>query len=255
MGSKKKVAKTAKAKRPAPTTRRRRVPRSPAFQPDNKEIAPAAPAAAADALVSAAERICAPMQAFRFGSGANLFPTDRPILGGDVDRMKNETGYDLNSLEASLGISRRPLYYTLIKDGAHEPLPDVAMSILMRLYERFPRELLPFQPLRWADYLTMIGVQPGEFAQLVGRDYNAGRTWEQNRNPTRTVQLILEAFARAGVNSTSHPVYQEFLQIARREAELRGKPLKVRAPLKRRQRPRTRGLVEADASLMTPVED
>lgn len=248
MPRKKKAVKKTKPKRAArPSPARSRTPAPtpaslPAFETQPAEVA------------SSAQSIAVPMQEFKFGGGTSLFASERPIAGADIDRMKNETGYDLNTLEASLGISRRTFYYELIKQGAGEPLPDISMAILMRLYEQFPRQLLPFQPISWGAYLTKIGVQPGEFAQLVGRAYNAGRTWEQDGKPSRTVQLILEAFVRAGVTSTQHPVYQAFLQIAKREAILRGKPLEIWTPQKRRRR-RTRTLVQAEASLMTPVED
>lgn len=167
------------------------------------------------------KRISVPAQEFKFGYGAKIFPEDRPIVGADIDRLKGEAGYDLNTIEASLGISRRDYYYELRDDIGDKQLPDISMAILIRMYEEFPRELLPFQPLSWAEYLTIIGVHPGEFAQLVGRAFNAGRSWQEGGKPIRSVQLIIEAFWRAGVTNTRHPVYRKFLQIAESELKLR----------------------------------
>ena len=202
-----------------------------------------------------------PMQAFRFGGGAGLFPQERPIIGSDIERMKVEAGYDLNTIEATLGISRRTTYYEITDDKGSEPVPEIAMAILMRLSERFPREVLPFQPPDWVGYLDLLGVHPGEFAQLVGREYRAGRTWrrglkpQRGLKPHRSVQLILEAFARAGVMSTDHPVYQAFVEIAYKEAQLRGEKLGTKRVSSRRRNYRTAALIEAESSLLTPVDD
>jgi hypothetical protein len=163
----------------------------------------------------------APGQEFGFGYGKRIFPEDEPIVGANIERLKDEAVYDLNTIEASLGISRRDYYYELRDNLGDRQLPDIAMAILVRLYEAYPKETLPFQPMRWADYLTSIGVHPGEFAQLVGRAFLAGRSWQEGGKPIRSVQLIIEALWRAGVNSTSHPIYQEFLRIAEKEFQMR----------------------------------
>jgi len=173
-------------------------------------------------MVSTA-RIDVPAQEFHFGGGKTIFPEDRPICGSDILLMKREANFDLNMIESTLGISRRDVYYELVDKASDKLLPEVSMAILMRLYEAFPKQLLPFQPLDWAAYLTVIGVHPGEFAQLVGRAFTSGRDWQEGSKPIRSVQLIIEAFARAGVTDTGHPVYQKFLEIAQRETDLRSR--------------------------------
>jgi hypothetical protein len=169
------------------------------------------------------ERLFVPAQEFKFGYGKRLFTKDRPIIGSDIESLKVETGYDINSIEASVGISRRGYYYELRDEFKDKQLPDISMAILIRLYEEFPRELLPFQPISWVEYLTILGVHPGEFAQLVGRAFTAGISWQEGKQPIRSVQLIIEAFWRAGVTNTSHPVYQKFLELAESELKLRSK--------------------------------
>lgn len=201
-------------------------------------------------------RISIPKQDFKFGSDVNLFPEDRPIIGSDILKFKTNTAFDLNKVEASLGISRRDAYYDLKDKRPDEPLPEISMSILLRLYARYP-ELLPFQPVSWAEFLTAIGVHPSEFAQLVGRTFSAGRSWLKGEGePIKPVQLIIEALARAGVTNTNDEVYQEFLKIAHKEADLRGEKIgQKKAPTLQRKRRRTTALKNAEASLMTKVDD
>jgi hypothetical protein len=201
-------------------------------------------------------RISVTAQDFTFGDGMRLFAEDRPVTGADIATLKNATHYDLNTIESTLGISRREYFYELTDERADQPLPDIAMAILMRLYELDPKRLLPFQKLSWAAYLQIIGVHPSEFAQLVGRAYNAGRSWQEGGKPTRSIQLIIEAFWRAGVTDKSHPVFQEFLRIAKKEADLRGQPLNMKkAPTKARKRRPSNALVKAEESMMQPVDD
>lgn len=228
-----------------------------AAAPASTTVAPAAPAEASTLPVppEAPLRIRMPAQVFPFGGDKKIFPADRPIAGSDIERLKDEAGYDLNTIEASVGISRRDSYYHLRDEVGDKQLPDVSMAILMRLYETFPEVLLPFQPVNWAGYLAMLGVHPGEFAQLVGRAFSAGQSWQQGGKPFRSVQLIIEAFWRAGVTSTDHPVYQEFLKFAQTEASLRGETLEVKkAPVARRKRS-TKALTQAEESMLTAVDD
>jgi len=196
-----------------------------------------------------------PRPQLKFGGEGTLFPTDRPILGSDVQRLKEEAGFDLNAIEASLGVSRREQYYNLLKRG-NKPLPDFGMAILMRLYELYPNELLPFQPVEWMPYLQQIGAEPTEFAQLVGRHENAGRVWQRHvAKPHRSVQLLIEAFVRGGVTHIDHPVYRDFRRIALEEASRRGNTLEVKTAARSRRPRRSRQLVQAEASLMIPVDD
>jgi hypothetical protein len=127
----------------------------------------------------------------------------------------------------------------------------------MRLYSQYPN-LLPFQPIKYAEYLsTVIGVHPGEFAQLVGRSFSAGRSWQQGQGePTKSIQLIIEALSRAGVASPDDEVYQTFLKLAKQEAELRGEAREIQAaPKVPRKKRRTKAEIEAENSMISRVDD
>jgi len=255
MVAKKKSAKRVKKARRKSAAKATAPPRA-AVAPAAQEPAPAqAVTASASASAETVNQAAIPTREFKFGGSVSLFAPDRPITGSDIERLKNEAGYDLNLIEASLGIASRLGYYKLSNKEASKPLPDISMAILMRLYEKFPNELLPFRPVHWAEYLNMIGVHPIEFAQLVGRDFAAGRLWQNGRRPIRSVQLIIEAFARAGVTHTGHRIYQAFVKAAKEEAALRGEKLEVKPPPTSKRTRRTRRLVDAEASMMTPVDD
>jgi hypothetical protein len=200
-------------------------------------------------------RLPPPTEFLPSGETDEIFALDKPITGADLQRYRELTGAKVAAVSPILGVPRQGAWYELTdpERRGEDPVPDVAMAVLVRLYTLFP-QTRPSPDMEFMPFLKRLGVDAGELAQLLGRDIYTGRIWERGKPPQTTVRLVVEALARAGVTTRNHPIFKALEALSAYEHQARGKPLTIKKP-KRRGYRSPRVVSQADRDLLTRVED
>jgi hypothetical protein len=152
-------------------------------------------------------------------------PTDRPVLGKDLETLRARL--DCTSLEccALLGI---PLTtWSTWKNREDEPIPNPTAALTLRLYDRFP-ELVPTNPT--PEELRVLLVQVtgrkipvSELSLLLGREKTSGHRWRERGAPSVPVSRLMGILQRL-LETKYLSGFVEYRTLLEREAAARGIP-------------------------------
>lgn len=147
-------------------------------------------------------------------------PSDRPVLGRDLETLQQRLACPTMRLCALLGVSLST--WTEWKNQPEQPLPSPA-ALLVRLYDRFPFLLLPDptpealrQALMQREGRPMTLV---ELSLLLGRECTAGYRWKTRSPPSATVVSLIESLLRLLETEES---FEEYRRLVEAEARARG---------------------------------
>lgn len=175
-------------------------------------------------------------------------PQDRPIVGADLEEFRQRFGLDLNQIESIFGIASRGAWYRITRKQADQPLKDKTLAILLRFYAQHP-DLIPVPDLDVREVWQKLGLEAGDFAQLIGRQTISGRDWAKGTKPLPVVLEISKILNKAG--SMSHPHTQDIKRLSELENATRGEePPQIGSQGPARSR-RTKRQTEADRGMIT----
>lgn len=124
-----------------------------------------------------------------------MLPTDRPVLGRDLDAVRQQFGLLTADMIWVLGISITR-WMQVVRQAPDEPVKDTTLALLVRFLAEHPE--LPVVP-RFPtpqDMLALLGesadVDARRLAVMLGSEVSAGYRWmRQDARPSSTVNRLM----------------------------------------------------------------
>lgn len=124
---------------------------------------------------------------------------DRPVVGRDLKEFRYRFQLDLNKMEASFGIPSRRAWYHLTSAEPREEdglIPEdqeinISAAIFLRFLARNPRYIPLLMQCSAEELRGRLGLSPGGYGLLTGRQEITVRQWTEDREPHKVVCNIL----------------------------------------------------------------
>lgn len=124
-----------------------------------------------------------------------MIPTNRPVLGRDLDAVRQEFGLLTNDIiwVLSMSITR---WMQVVRQAPDEPVKDPTLALLVRFLAEHPElAVVPKQPSA-AEMFTLMNevadVEPKRFATYFGAESSAAYRWMRpDARPSSTVTRLM----------------------------------------------------------------
>lgn len=124
-----------------------------------------------------------------------MIPSNRPVLGKDLDAVRQEFGLLTNDIiwVLSMSITR---WTQIVRQAPDEPIKDPTLALLVRFLAQHPElAVVPKQPTT-AEMFALLNeiteVEPKRFATYFGSETSAAYRWMRpDARPSSTVQRLM----------------------------------------------------------------
>ena len=124
-----------------------------------------------------------------------MIPSNRPVLGRDLDAVRQEFGLLTNDMiwVLSMSITR---WTQIVRQGADEPVKDPTLALLVRFLAQHPElALVPKSPTAQEMFGLMnesADIEPKRFATYFGAETSAAYRWMRpDARPSSTVLRLM----------------------------------------------------------------
>ena len=154
---------------------------------------------------------------------ASYPPKDRALTGQDLLDFQRYAQLDLNQMQYCFGIASRNAWYRITRKQLDQPLRDMSIANLIRVYVAYP-ELMPIHDLNLPAIAEKLGMSTLDLAVLSGRAPLSGREWEKGKPALASTQSFVRAL-RGGVELDADFI-EKMWEISNLERTLSGRELK-----------------------------
>ena len=124
-----------------------------------------------------------------------MLPTNRPVLGRDLDAVRQEFGLLTNDIiwVLSMSITR---WMQIVRQAPDEPVKDPTLALLVRFLAQHPElAVIPKQPTPSEMFALMneaADIEPKRFATYFGAESSAAYRWMRpDARPSSTVTRLM----------------------------------------------------------------
>lgn len=121
-----------------------------------------------------------------------MIPTDRPVIGKDLDTVRQHFGLMMADAIWLYGLSPNK-WTTLVRQQPNEPIPDPTLALLVRFLDQHPElSIIPRWPSPRETYDCLNVTQKltqGEFSLLLGFERSAAPRWFNPRGARQSATL------------------------------------------------------------------
>jgi len=158
-----------------------------------------------------------------------MIPTNRPVLGRDLDAVRQEFGLLTNDIiwVLSMSITR---WMQIVRQAPDEPVKDPTLALLVRFLAEHPElAVVPRQPSAAEMFALMneiADVEPKRFATYFGAESSAAYRWMRpDARPSSTVTRLMHFLKTALLMQDAAgrtQLLEDWRKTVEQEARIRG---------------------------------
>ena len=158
-----------------------------------------------------------------------MIPDNRPVLGRDLDAVRQEFGLLTNDIiwVLSMSITR---WTQIVRQAPDEPVKDPTLALLVRFLAQHPElAVVPKQPSAAELFALMneaADVEPKRFATYLGAESSAAYRWmKSDARPSSTVTRLMHFMKTALLmqdNAGRTQMLEDWRKTVEQEAKARG---------------------------------
>lgn len=159
-----------------------------------------------------------------------MIPTNRPVIGKDLDTVRQQFGLLTADAIWLYGLSPNK-WTTLVRQQPNEPIPDPTLALLVRFLDQHPElSIIPRWPSPRETFDCLNATQKltqGDFSLLLGFERSAAPRWFKPRGARQSatlsrLMLCLKTTILSMRTEDRGQLMDDWRELVKNEAEVRG---------------------------------